>query len=89
VGPNEGFHLDPLHARLGLAVWARDDGFIEGNFAQLLRLVLSANCESLPRSANFEQRQQSVRTPHGLYARANRPNRLSNRLALRVFKRFA
>ena len=89
VGLSEGFHLDTLHARLGLAMGARDDGFIEGNLAQLLRLVFSADREPLPRGAYFEQWQQSVRTAHGVYARSNRPNRLSNRLALGVLQRFA
>jgi hypothetical protein len=89
VGLSEGFHLDALHARLGLAVWARDDGIVQGNFAELLRLVFSADRESLPRGAYFEQGQQSVRTAHGVYARSNRPGRLSNRLAIGVLNGLA
>src|SRR5258707_7094106 len=89
VGLGESFHLDALHARLGLAVRARDDGFIEGDLTQLLCLVFSADCESLPRGAYFEQWQQSVRTTHGVYTRSDRPSRLSKRLAGRVFQGFA
>ena len=72
VGLREGFHLDPLHARLGFAVRARDDGFIQGDLAQLPRLVFSADRESLPRGAHFEQGQQCVRTAHGVNARPDR-----------------
>jgi hypothetical protein len=57
VGLSERFHLDELKARLGLAVRVRDDRFIESNLAQLLRLVFSADRESLPRGAYFEQWQ--------------------------------
>src|SRR5260370_5463186 len=86
---SEGFPLGPLHGSLRLAVWARDDGLIEGNLAQLLRLVFSADPESLPRRAHFEQRHQSMRAAHGVYPRSDRPNRLPKRLARGTLQRFA
>jgi len=88
MGFREGFHLDPLHAAAGLAVRPRDDGFIQGDFPQLLRLVFVADCESLSRCAHFEQCQQRMCPAHGVHARSNRPDGLPNRLALGVLDRF-
>src|SRR5260370_21537423 len=86
---SEGFPLGPLHGSLRLAVWARDDGFIEGSLAQLLRLVCSADPESLHRRAHFEQWHQSMRAAHGVYPCSDRPNRLPKRLARGTLQRFA
>src|ERR1022692_1775687 len=61
----------------------------EGRLTQLLCLVSSAKLESLPRCAYFKQWQQSARTAKGVCARSNRPNRLSNPIALGVLQRFA